>query len=532
MSRLSSLQGPVFDLVIIGGGIIGAGIARDAALRGLAVALVEARDFGSGTTSGSTRLIHGGLRYLEMFDFGLVRLDLRERETLLRIAPHLVRPLPFILPFYDASLWGRVRLRIGMGLYDLLSYDGSLPRHRVLSASELRREEPALNPQGLQGGALYYDAQAAMPERLCLENILDARRLGASVHNHAAVVGATIEVGRIAALTVEDRLDGDRVTVKARLVVNATGAWLDRVSAAIEPAREPRLRTTKGIHLACPPTTSRALAVPSAVDGRLVFVIPWLGYSWIGTTDLDYEDDPANVRATRAEVEYLKASVGRYVPALTDAPIHFTNAGVRALIRQEGHESSVSRGHRIVDHASAGLEGLVSIVGGKLTGYRGIAEEATDLVCRRLGHTGRSRTAELPLPGAVDLAAAGDGSDPLAMYGSRKRGVQALAAADPSLAERLHPAYPEIRAQAVFAAREEACLRLSDFLCRRTRLAFTPDQGAGAIEPAADLLARELGWSAARRAEEVADYRSYVARTQAYRHEGEPDWEGRNGRAR
>src|SRR5689334_13945344 len=222
MARFSSLDSTSFDLVIIGGGIIGAGIARDAAMRGLSVALFEKADYGGGTTAGSTRLIHGGLRYLEMFDFGLVRTDLREREILLRIAPHLVRPLCFVLPFYDRSLFYRWRMRIGLWLYDLLSYDKTLPNRRVLTADDLRTQEPRLATAHLQGGASYYDAQAPLPERLCIENIIAAAAAGAQTFNYAEVIGALHAGNRVAGVRVRDLLNQDEaVDVPAKLVVNA-----------------------------------------------------------------------------------------------------------------------------------------------------------------------------------------------------------------------------------------------------------------------------------------------------------------------
>jgi glycerol-3-phosphate dehydrogenase len=526
--RLAALGGVVFDVVIVGGGVIGAGIARDAALRGLSVALVEQADYGSGTTSGSTRLIHGGLRYLEMLDFSLVRLDLREREILLRIAPHLVQPLEFLLPFYDEGLFARWRLSIGMWLYDALSYDKSLPRHRSLSAADVRRLEPTLEPRGLHGGAAYYDAQAAMPERLCLENIIDAWAHGAVACNYARVTGAIVEAGRVAGVRVEDALgDGEPVEVRGRVIVNASGAWLDRLTAAMltDPATaaargpQPRLRTTKGVHITCPPTTTRALAVPSAVDGRLVFVIPWLGHSWIGTTDTDFDDDPSRARATGDDVRYMVASVSRYVPELATAPVRFTNAGVRALVRQEGSESSVSRSHRLADGDREGAAGLVSVVGGKLTGYRAIAEETTDLVCEKVRGRAKCVTAERPLPGGGALSTDAGLRHLAAVYGSRAASVAALAAGDHALGEPLGTGYPDIAAQAVWAVREEQCERLTDFLLRRTRLGFSPDQGVGAAAAAAAILARERGWSAARTEAELAAYEAYVATTQAFRDE-------------
>jgi glycerol-3-phosphate dehydrogenase len=541
-SRLAPLAGATFDVVVVGGGIIGAGIARDAALRGLSVALVEQADYGGGTTAGSTRLIHGGLRYLEMLDFSLVRLDLREREILLRIAPHLVRPLEFLLPFYDEGLFARWRLRIGMWLYDALSYDKSLPQHRSLSAADVRSLEPSLEPRGLRGGAVYYDAQAAMPERLCLENIIDARMHGAVAFNYARVTEAIVDSGRVKGVRVEDALgESEPVDVRGRVIVNASGAWLDRTTAAmLRPSESnggplagagsrspvaapgPRLRTTKGIHITVQPTTARALAVPSAVDGRLVFVIPWLGHSWIGTTDTDFDDDPSRARATGDDVRYMVASVSRYVPAIASAPVYFSNAGVRALVRQEGSESSVSRSHRLADGDREGTPGLVSVVGGKLTGYRAIAEEVVDLVCEKLGSRAKATTADQPLPGGRSTKRDVDGSAPThlaSLYGSRAGEVSALAAEDPGLSQPLSPGYPDIGAEAVWAVREEQCERLTDFLLRRTRLGFSADQGVAAVQPAAAILARELGWSAARTASELAAYEACVAMTQAFRQE-------------
>ena len=401
LSRLARLQDEEFDVVVIGGGIIGAGIARDAALRGLRVGLFEKRDFGSGTTAGSTRLIHGGLRYLEMLDFRLVRMDLRERETLLRIAPHLVRPLEFIMPFYRSSFFYRAKMRIGMKLYDLLSYDKSLPRYRFLSASELKVLEPNLRQQGLQGAAVYFDAQVNSPERLCLENIIDAREHGALTFNYAEVTGALRIGDSIRGVRVRDLLSDDQAEfeVKSRIVINASGAWFDRVAGILTAPVSKQIRTTKGVHIACPPVTNRAVVVFSTIDGRLMFVIPWLGYSWLGTTDTDFKDDPARVQANTEDVDYMLRSIKDYFPTLDTERIYFSNAGVRALVKEKGSESSVSRMHRITDGARSGASNLISVLGGKITGYRAIAEEATDAVCAKLDVTASCQTALTPLPG-------------------------------------------------------------------------------------------------------------------------------------
>jgi glycerol-3-phosphate dehydrogenase len=465
------------DLIIIGGGIVGCGIARDAALRGLSVVLLEQKDLGSGTTSGSTRLIHGGLRYLETADFKLVRLDLREREILLRIAPHLVKPLPFLLPL-PRSWWGRQRLRIGMRLYDWLSYDKSLPNHRIVGPDELRQLEPALDQSAYAGAALFYDAQCQFPERLALENATDAAAHGAEIRTYTEVREAIHEGDRVVGVRAVNALTGEQRDVRARLVVNASGPWFDDVATKIDRPHPPRVRKTKGIHIACEPCTKHALVLESAVDGRVVFAIPWNGYTWIGTTDTDYQGDPGQAAATEADVHYLIESLAPRLPAIRGAKKYWTGAGVRALVLEEGSESDVSRMHEIATKTA----GLVSVIGGKLTGYRQIAEEVVDAVCGQLGHPARCTTSTTPLPGA---RAHHDGGE-------------------------THP----LAARIADAVRRQWCASLEDFLLRRSALGFAPDRGAGEAEAVAQALKGELGWSEARRQSEVA---AYLARAAADR---------------
>jgi glycerol-3-phosphate dehydrogenase len=492
----------LFDVVVVGGGIIGAGIARDAALRGLTVALVEKHDLGSGTTSGSTRLIHGGLRYLASADFRLVRMDMRERETLLRIAPHLVKPLPFLLPL-PKHRFGRWRLRIGMHLYDALSYDKTLPSHRILSPDELSRLEPSLDATQFHGAALFYDCQVHSPERLTLENAIDAAEHGAVVQTYTEVVGAIHDGGRLTGVKVREVLTARERDIRGRLVVNASGPWFDRVAGRIDHPKQPRVRTTKGVHVACEPFTNSAVFLESALDGRAVFAIPWAGHTWLGTTDTDFEDDPATASATADEVQYLVDSVAPYLPAARTARKYWTCAGVRALARADGSASAVSRMHRI----AADAPGLVSVIGGKLTGYRAIAEEVVDAVCRQLGHTSRSSTAVTPLPGGD---AARRGPDTLeAIYGGRASRVRALADAEPALAQPLAPGYPDIAAQVVYAVRHEWCTTLDDFVRRRSYLGFRPDRGEAALADVSRTMAQELGWSEERRR---AEYDAHVTR--------------------
>ena len=532
-SRLAALAGERLDVVVIGGGIIGAGIARDAAMRGLRVALFEKADFGSGTTAGSTRLIHGGLRYLERLDFGLVRMDLRERETLLRIAPHLVKPLEFVMPFYGSSLFHRCKMKLGMTLYDLLSFDKSLPRHRFLSPAELQKMEPSLCRQDLQGALVYFDAQANSPERLCLENIVDASEQGAQTFNYAEVTGAVYKGEVIDGIRVRDLLGDDRaeVSIASRVIINASGAWFDRVAGRLaDPGRATQIRTTKGVHIACPPVTDRAVVVFSRVDGRLMFVIPWLGHSWIGTTDTDFGGDPATARATSEDVEYVLRSVTEYFPALETTKIYFSNAGVRALVKARGPRSSVSRKHRIADGADSGAGNLISVLGGKITGYRAIAEDAVDAVCAKLNVNAPCATATTPLPGArgdlkpADASSAGLTNETIThlfeIYGSRANQVMQVASCDQRLREPLSPYAPDVAAQVVFAARTEQCARLVDFLLRRTLLGFSRDQGQSAVARAAELLAEELAWSPERTSAEIILYQEHINATQVFRGAG------------
>ncbi len=524
-SRMAhELHNQVFDAIIIGGGIIGAGVARDAAMRGLNVALFERFDYGSGTTAGSTRLIHGGLRYLEMLDFRLVRMDLRERETLLRIAPHLVKPLEFLLPFYDESVYHRVKMRLGMILYDLLAFDKSLPNHRFLTASEVAESEPRLRTRGLQGAASYFDAQVNSPERLCLENIIAARERGAVAFNYAQVTSLLRSGQTVEGIRVRDTLTGEQLEVRGRVTINTAGPWMDRVSREFDPGWKPSIRTTKGIHFACPRINQRALVLFSKIDGRLFFSIPWLGYSWIGTTDTDYPADPAEARAEKDDVDYLLRSVHEFFPDLGPQSILFTNAGVRALVRERGSESSVSRLHRIADGWRNGNPGMLSVLGGKITGYRAIAEEVTDLACRKLQKEGPCSTARVPLPGG----SAGEAASPPAgmaprtaehirrLYGSRAHRVMSLAAGDPGLQQLLSPEEPDIAAQVVYSVRFEQCERTADFLERRTLLGFSPDQGKSAQSAVAALMGRELDWSPERQAQEIEHCESRRRDTQRW----------------
>jgi glycerol-3-phosphate dehydrogenase len=540
--RLAGLDKINFDLIIVGGGIIGSGIANDAAGRGLRVCLLEKDDYGSGTSSRATRLIHGGLRYLEMFDFGLVRQDLRERELLLRNAPHLVKPLPFLVPFYRKSIFYRLKMRVGMILYDILSFDKSLPNHRFWGRNKTILEEPNLKREGLQGSFVYYDGQVPLTERLVMENIIAARQKGARCFNHVEVVETVCRQGKqIVGVDVRDTLTGNINTIRGKLVINVTGAWLDGTEKEFTGKTSHKVRRTKGIHFTAPSVCENALVLFAESDDRLFFVVPWLGYAWVGTTDTDFDDKLETVRANREDVEYLVESVKEVFPNADWDNIFYTNAGVRALVRKETKEgldeSAVSRKHSLIDHEKKGnLQGLVSVVGGKLTAYRGIAEEAVDLVMKKLAKSGKSRTIKEILPGGyigtIEEFTASTLNEGVPyglseeqiyylinLYGSRVSEIFNIVKVQPALAEPIHSAYPNPLAQIRHAVYNEQCLTLADFMMRRTDLYFTQDQGQQALELIAQEMARLLDWSADELQRQIADYEQEIDLTQAWKND-------------
>ena len=400
MVRLTSES--EFDVLIIGAGINGAGIARDAAMRGLSVLLIDKGEIGGATTIASTRLIHGGLRYLEHFEFGLVRESLRERETLLKIAPNLVKPLAMTIPIYKQSKRGPATIRAGMIVYDLLSWGKSLPRHRMLSRAETLEQLPGLNPHGLLGSALYFDAQVEFPERLVLSNVVAARDLGAGVLDHTLVTKLSVEDARVTGIEFVTE-DGQTHTAQARIVINATGPWVDRLLDRA-PVESPKLiGGTKGSHIVVPPfptAPAKAIYLEARSDSRPMFIIPWDGKYLIGTTDVRFEGDPDEVRCEPWEIDYLLSETNAAFPraALTVNDIVSTYSGVRPLAAtSEKDEQSITRRHFIREHPR--LSNLLSIVGGKLTTYRSLSEECVDLIFRKLGrNTPPCRTAIESLP--------------------------------------------------------------------------------------------------------------------------------------
>ncbi len=524
------------DVLIIGGGITGAGIARDAAMRGLRTALVERDDFASGTSSRSSRLVHGGLRYLEMGDIGLVFEASRERRTLLRIAPHLVWPCAFLFPLFAGGRVPRWKLAAGMWIYDLLALFKNVGRHRWLSKRAMLRAQPGLRPNELIGGARYWDAQCN-DARLTLANARDAHRHGALVANYAEVEQLEYAEGRVRGARVTDRMTGETRSVHADVVVNATGPWSDMLR---DDGRR-MLRPTKGVHVIVSRArvaNTEAITLISPIDGRVMFVLPWGPFTYVGTTDTDYAGAPEDVRATGEDVVYLLRSANAVFPdaRLQADDVIGTWAGLRPLLRppKDAAPSEVRREHKIIEQA-----GMLSIVGGKLTTYREMSRQIVDRVTVALrALDGRSippraPTDTTPLPGGevADLdiliaEAEREGIEPATAhhlvhaFGSETPAVARLAREDPRLAEPIAGGHPAIRAELVHALRREMAVTLCDLMMRRTHVFFEV-LGNAAAEAAGlvDLVGEEAGWDGARKASELSAYLEQVQRANTFRAE-------------
>ena len=506
-----------YDLVVVGGGINGAGIARDAALRGLRVLLLEKNDFGSGTTSWSSRLIHGGLRYLEYGELPLVFESLRERRRLRRLAPHLVKRLRIKIPVYKSGKRSLFVIRLGMIAYDLLSLGKSIPRHRILSKKTFLEQEPGINADGLVGGAGYFDAQVTFAERLVVENVLGAKMAGAEVKNYSPVIGIHVRQHKVRSIEYLNPLTGEEDEVSTRMVINAAGPWVDRVLRTVNRDIRRLMGGTKGSHIVVGGFNGApraALYVEAAEDGRPFFIIPWNGQYLIGTTDLRYQGDPGEVVASDEEVQYLLRETNRVFPGarLSKTDIHFAYAGVRPLPqRATGPESAITRKHIIKKHGRQ-ARGLVSIIGGKLTTYRNLAEQTVDFAVRALKIPAKDcATRTLCLPGGKNIEQArrelaavrylsGSGRQRiLNIYGGAALQIIALAESDPALDGAVDDAATVMRAEVTYAIRNEFARTLIDIAHRRLMIGLSADQGAHMAAAIAKLAAPELHWGDSQR---------------------------------
>ena len=538
----SGAGGPseVFDLLIVGGGITGAALAYDAALRGLSVALVEKRDFGCATSSVTSKLIHGGFRYLANMELGLVRESLRERRTLENIAPNFAYPVPTIITAYHTTLFNTLpMIWTGMALYEVLSFDKgrtwdkakAIPPHRMLSADEAVRLEPNIRAPGLRGAGLQYDCQSLCPERLTLAFLRSAVAHGARVANYARVErfllsgasGAVGGRGRVRGAVVVDELHGRSVEVRARLTVNCAGPWADLVLGLLRAGTgERKLRRSEGIHVVTRKLVDRHMVACVGKSGGHFFLVPWRGHTLIGTTDKEYVGNPDDYRVTRAAIEELLDEVNS---AFGHAPIGYGDVvhaygGLRPLVEDQTkgvYESS--RRYEIHDNGEDGFDGLLTVEGGKYTTSRNLAEATMKMIGSKLGRelapceTAKRRLVGCEIDDVEAFVSAAQRANPAVapatvdwlarQYGTDHARVLELARAEPSLATPLD-ADGEIAAQAVYAVREEMARTLADVVLRRTGLGTLGHPGDEALGAIADVTARELGWDEAKKARELA----------------------------
>jgi len=534
LADMADMAAQPLDVLIIGGGVVGAGAALDAATRGLRVGLVEARDLASGTSSRSSKLIHGGLRYLEMLDFGLVAEALSERGLMLeKLAPHLVKPVKFLYPLKHRG-WERWYLGAGLALYDAMSkasgHGAGVPLHRHLSRRGALRKAPSLNKDSLVGAVQYYDA-VVDDARHTMTIARTAATYGARIATRTRVVDLIREGERVTGARVVD-LEADRTyTVRARQVVNATGVWTDDTQGLANERGQFHVRSSKGVHLVVPRDRIRSSSgIILRTEKSVLFVIPW-GRHWIiGTTDTDWSLDKAHPAASQKDIRYLLDEVNSVLRVpLTEADVEGVYAGLRPLLAGESADTSALSREHAVAHS---VPGLVVIAGGKYTTYRVMAKDAVDEAVHGLGENFDRRvppsiTEDVPLLGAEGYRAMWNARSQLAAesgldefrithllnrYGSMVGDVLALIRDDPTLGVPLAAADDYLRAEVVFGTTHEGALHLDDVLCRRTRISIeTFDRGTESCEEVADLVAPLLGWSPEQREREVAHYLARVA---------------------
>ena len=526
---LDRLANETFDLLVVGGGVTGACVARDAAMRGLKVALVEKNDFAGATSAHNSKLVHGGLRYLRNFELGLVRESLKERRIWQRIAPHLVHPLPFLVPLYGGGFRARATLSAGLTLYDLLSFDKGwladpdqrLPNHGWLDKARALEAEPVLDGPGFSGAFRYYDAQMYAPERLALECLIEADGDGAAIANYVAAETILTRDGRVAGCRVRDVFGDAAFDVRAKATLVAAGPWADIFleTALGKPASHKLLRS-KGIHVLVPAMT-RSNALTVAAGGGHFFVLPWHGHTLLGTTDTAFRSAPDAVGVSAGDIDAFFAFINANLRGahLDRGKVEHFYAGLRPLVDDgSGDTYGASRRAELVDHgADDGLDGLFSAIGGKWTTSRDLAQGVVDTIVEKLGvKTAGCETDEEPTAGGdigrwsdflrSQRAAHGDlpTIEHLAhMYGTRLGDMLSAADNRPELRRPLGSG-GDIGAQVLFAVREEMAMTLADAVMRRTCIGQLGAPARDVLETAAQIMAAELGWDAARRQSEIA----------------------------
>lgn len=533
-------RGEVFDVLIVGGGITGACAARDAARRGLSTAIVEKNDWAFGTSSRSSKLVHGGLRYLELYDFKLVFEACRERRRLLLNAPHVVWPQSFIFPVYKGDKNPPFLIDMGLWMYDFLALFRNVQPHQFHGPRRILEVEPGLDRERLKAGGQFYDCSTD-DARLTLSHVQSAHLEGACCLSYAQVVDFLRRDGILCGARVKDLVGGEEFDIEARVVLNCSGPWTDKVCKLDDPHTEPKLRPTKGSHVIVPWERIKpynAMPVISPQDQRMLFLVPWKDYVLIGTTDTYYEGDYDTIHANTWDVDYILEAANRAMPGanLTHADVISTYAGLRPLIWEGGgkdvKESKVSREHSIYESHS----GLISIAGGKLTTARSMAEELVDLGARRLEERFGIRcegctTKRAPVYGkdgedfhrrmerlAREIRLDDDVIGKMQRLGTGALQVLTLMKEDTSLAERVGADIPYTKAHVIYSARNEMVVTLADFMIRRSSIYYEDwEQGLGCAERIADLLAKELGWDGEGKARQIEDYRRVVELSRAYK---------------
>jgi glycerol-3-phosphate dehydrogenase len=526
VSALAEMAETELDVLVIGGGVVGAGAALDAATRGLRVGLVEARDYAAGTSSRSSKLVHGGLRYLEQLNFGLVREALKERSLILnRLAPHLARPVPFLFPLRH-RFWERLYVGSGVLLYDTMGGRHGVPGHRHLTRRKALREFPSLRGESLVGAIKYYDGQVD-DARHTMMVARTAAHFGALCATSARVTGFVRESDRVVGVRVTDLETGGELEIRARQTINAAGVWTDEIQAMVGGRGEFNVRASKGVHLVVPRNRIHsATGIISRTESSVLFIIPW-GECWlIGTTDTDWALDLAHPAASRSDIEYLLDQANKLLTtALGTEDVVGVFAGLRPLLAGESEETSrLSREHAVVTP----VPGLVMVAGGKYTTYRVMAKDAVDAVAHAMpGKVTPSCTEDVPLVGAEGYTAAWNRRRQIAetaglhvtrvehllnRYGSLIHELLGLIRERPDLGEPLESAPAYLRVEAYYAAVAEGALHLDDILTRRTRISIeTHDRGVAAAAEIADLVAPVLGWDAEVVEREVQHYWARVA---------------------
>lgn len=532
-SGVTTLASHTYDVLIVGGGINGVAVARDAATRGLSVALIERGDLAVGTSAWNSRLIHGGLRYLEHGEIPLVYESLHDRESLLRIAGHLVEPLPFLVPLYKHNHLPGWMFRCGLLLYDFLSFGKSVPMHRYLRKKSLNTEFPGMEKQKLSGGVHYYDGQVTFPERLVLETAISAADAGAVVGTYVEATALVREGNRVVGVEARDLLSDETATIRASVVVNAAGPWVDELGSAIGLKRE--IGGTTGTHFivdAFPGAPDACIYFEARRDNRAVLVIPWNGRYLIGTTDDRFEGDPGAVRGTAEEVEYLLEETNQLIPTanLTKEDILFTYTGVRPLPYRPGVKSGkIPRSHLILTHGEA--PGLVTIVGGKLTPHISLGRDTVNKVAKVLGRSlPASGTKKAPLPGAFGpkwsetTAQRASLADTLPwsaeinarlarVYGATAQRLGTLAANDASLLQTFGTGRGALTAaEIVHAVEAEGASTIVDIIHRRSMVGLEPNLGEDIALNVAEFMRDRFGWDETRVASEVSAHDAYITR--------------------